>query len=39
VLEARMVQERVDTKDDLRGATRIWLINSLREWIPSTLVP
>jgi para-aminobenzoate synthetase/4-amino-4-deoxychorismate lyase len=39
VLEARMVQERVVTKDDLRGATRIWLINSLREWIPSTLVP
>jgi para-aminobenzoate synthetase/4-amino-4-deoxychorismate lyase len=37
VLEARMVQERVVTKDDLRRATRVWLINSLREWIPARL--
>ena len=37
VIEARMVQERVITKDDLRRATRLWLINSLREWIPARL--
>ena len=30
-------RERVITKDELRRATRIWLINSLREWIPATL--
>ena len=37
VIEARMVQERVVTKDDLRRATRIWLINSLREWVKAGL--
>ena len=39
VLEADMVRERVVTKDELRRATRVWLINSLREWMPATLVP
>ena len=39
VLDAHMVRERVVTKDELRGATRLWLINSLREWVPATLVP
>ena len=39
VLEADMVRERVITKDDLRRATRLWLINSLREWVKATLVP
>jgi len=39
LLDAGEVQERVITKADLRRATRIWLINSLREWIPATLVP
>ena len=39
VIEAGMVQERVVTKDDLRRATRIWLINSLREWMKATVVP
>jgi para-aminobenzoate synthetase / 4-amino-4-deoxychorismate lyase len=39
VLEAGMVRERVLTKDDLRRATRTWLINSLREWVKATLVP
>ena len=38
VIEARMVQERVVTKDDLRHATRLWLINSLREWVKAVLV-
>jgi para-aminobenzoate synthetase/4-amino-4-deoxychorismate lyase len=36
-IEARMVQERVVAKADLRRATRLWLINSLREWIPARL--
>jgi para-aminobenzoate synthetase/4-amino-4-deoxychorismate lyase len=39
VIEADMVRERVITKDDLRRATRLWLINSLREWIKAVLVP
>jgi para-aminobenzoate synthetase / 4-amino-4-deoxychorismate lyase len=39
VLEADMVRERVLTKDDLRRATRLWLINSLREWVKAALVP
>jgi para-aminobenzoate synthetase / 4-amino-4-deoxychorismate lyase len=39
VLDADMVRERVVTKDDLRRATRLWLINSLREWVKATLVP
>jgi para-aminobenzoate synthetase/4-amino-4-deoxychorismate lyase len=39
VLDAGMVRERVITKDDLRRATRLWLINSLREWVKATLVP
>jgi para-aminobenzoate synthetase/4-amino-4-deoxychorismate lyase len=37
VLDADMVRERVITKDELRRATRLWLINSLREWIPARL--
>jgi para-aminobenzoate synthetase/4-amino-4-deoxychorismate lyase len=39
VLKADMVRERAITKDELRRATRIWLINSLREWVKATLVP
>ena len=39
ILDAHMVRERVITKDEFRQASRIWLINSLREWIPATLVP
>lgn len=38
VLAADMVRERVITRDELRRATRLWLINSLREWIPAVLV-
>ena len=38
VLDAGMVRERVITKDEFRRATRLWLINSLREWVPATLV-
>jgi para-aminobenzoate synthetase/4-amino-4-deoxychorismate lyase len=39
VLEADMVREAIITKDDLRRATRLWLINSLREWVKAVLVP
>jgi len=39
LLEAGEIQERVITQDELRRAMRLWLINSLREWIPATLVP
>jgi para-aminobenzoate synthetase / 4-amino-4-deoxychorismate lyase len=37
VLDADMVRERVITQDELLRATRLWLINSLREWLPATL--
>ena len=37
VIEARMVQEGVITRDQIGRATRLWLINSLREWIPARL--
>jgi len=39
VLDADMVRERVITKDEIGRASRIWLINSLREWIPAVLEP
>jgi para-aminobenzoate synthetase/4-amino-4-deoxychorismate lyase len=39
ILDAHMVRERVITKNEFRQATRLWLINSLREWVPATLVP
>ena len=38
VLGTGLVRERVLTKDDLRTATRLWLINSLREWVAAELV-
>jgi len=38
LLEAGEIQERVITKSDLAGVTRLWLVNSLREWIPASLV-
>ena len=38
VLDADMVRERVITKDEIHRATRLWLINSLREWMKATLV-
>jgi para-aminobenzoate synthetase / 4-amino-4-deoxychorismate lyase len=33
LIEQGLIAERVISKDDLRRATRIWLINSLREWV------
>lgn len=33
LLDAGLVAERVLTRDDLGRATRVWLVNSLREWV------
>ena len=33
LLQLRVIDERVLTRDDLRRATRTWLINSVREWV------
>jgi len=38
VLGQGLVQERTLTRDDLRAATQLWLINSVREWVPAELV-
>jgi para-aminobenzoate synthetase/4-amino-4-deoxychorismate lyase len=38
LLESGEVRERVLSRSDLAVAPRLWLINSLREWIPATLV-
>ena len=38
LLGAGEIQERVLTRGDLATTPRLWLINSLREWIPATLV-
>jgi para-aminobenzoate synthetase/4-amino-4-deoxychorismate lyase len=34
LLQAGTIRERVLTKSDLGRATRVWFVNSLREWIP-----
>ena len=34
LLESGAISERVLTRDDLRAARRVWLINSLRGWTP-----
>jgi para-aminobenzoate synthetase/4-amino-4-deoxychorismate lyase len=39
VLHADMARQHVITKADLQRATRLWLINSLREWMKAVLVP
>ncbi len=33
LLESGAIRERVLTRDDLTSASRVWLINSLREWV------
>lgn len=38
LLESGAIRERVLREDDLSRATGIWLINSLREWVPVRLV-
>ncbi len=37
LLDSNQIHERVLTRDDVRRASRIWLINSLREWIDAVL--
>lgn len=37
LLDAGTIRERVLTIDDLATVTRIWLINSVREWVPVEL--
>jgi para-aminobenzoate synthetase/4-amino-4-deoxychorismate lyase len=38
LLDAGTIHERVLTREDVEGASRLWLINSLREWIDARLV-
>jgi len=33
LIEAGEIAERIITIDDLGGATRMWFVNSLREWV------
>jgi len=34
LLDAGRIHERVLTRDDLLRCTRLWFVNSLREWVP-----
>ena len=38
LLDAGRIRERVLTRGDVSGAARVWLINSVREWIDTVLV-
>jgi para-aminobenzoate synthetase / 4-amino-4-deoxychorismate lyase len=38
LLEAGTIRERVITRDEFTAAPRVWLINSLREWIDARVV-
>jgi para-aminobenzoate synthetase/4-amino-4-deoxychorismate lyase len=38
LLNEGIIQERILTKADLARATRIWLINSVRGWLPAQLI-
>jgi para-aminobenzoate synthetase / 4-amino-4-deoxychorismate lyase len=38
LLASGAIRERVLTRDDVRGASRLWLINSVREWVDAVLV-
>jgi len=37
-LDAGAIRERVLTKADVASAARLWIINSVREWVDATLV-
>lgn len=39
LLNQGILQEQTLAPDDLQRATRRWLVNSVREWVPITLVP
>jgi para-aminobenzoate synthetase/4-amino-4-deoxychorismate lyase len=38
LLDVGRIRERVLTRSDVIGASRVWLINSVREWIDAALV-
>ena len=38
LLDDGVVEEAVITTDELRTATRVWLVNSVREWWPAVFV-
>ena len=38
LLASGRIRERVLTRDDVIGAPRLWLINSVREWVDAVLV-
>jgi para-aminobenzoate synthetase / 4-amino-4-deoxychorismate lyase len=38
LLDSRQIHERLLTRHDVTRASRIWLINSVREWIDAVLV-
>ena len=38
LLAASQLRERVLTRADVGGASRVWLINSVREWVEAVLV-
>jgi para-aminobenzoate synthetase/4-amino-4-deoxychorismate lyase len=38
LIDAGEIAERVLTKADIAGATRLWVINSVREWVEAKLV-
>ena len=38
LLAAGQLRERVLTRADVSGASRVWLINSVREWVEAVLV-
>jgi para-aminobenzoate synthetase / 4-amino-4-deoxychorismate lyase len=38
LLASGAIRERVLTRDDVLGASRLWLINSVREWVAAVLV-
>jgi para-aminobenzoate synthetase/4-amino-4-deoxychorismate lyase len=38
LLDAGIVAERVLARADVEGAPRLWLVNSVREWVEAVLV-
>jgi para-aminobenzoate synthetase/4-amino-4-deoxychorismate lyase len=38
LLDSGRIRERMLTRDDVRHASRVWLINSVREWVDTVLV-
>jgi para-aminobenzoate synthetase / 4-amino-4-deoxychorismate lyase len=38
LIASGQLRERVLTRDDVRRASRLWLINSVREWVDAVLV-